>query len=37
MYSGWCTKGWLEYIEYLESRLEVSDEWLLRWRRLTVD
>jgi hypothetical protein len=26
MYSGWCTKGWLEYIEYLESRLEVSGD-----------
>jgi hypothetical protein len=25
VHSRWCTKGWLEYIEYLESELEVID------------
>ena len=24
LHSRWCTKGWLEYIEYLESKLEVN-------------
>lgn len=23
-HSRWCTKGWLEYVEHLESELEVS-------------
>jgi hypothetical protein len=25
LHSRWCTKGWLEYIEYLESELEVNN------------